>query len=469
MAIANLFGLGQGGKSPNVSAQRHLNLYAEIQPEMEKARWVYYGTPGLTLFYSFGDTPVRGSFPLDNLIYQVHRGTFYEVNNAGVKTARGTLATTSGRVQIAYNGTQIALVDGTGYYVYTISTNTFVTVTANLIGVPIDVTFQDGYGILIYANGRFQLTASYDFTTLDALDYATAESNPDGLIRGVADHGELVLLGSLTTEFWGNSGGLDFPYTNQRGTTLEYGLAAAQSLVKYNDSLAGLFKNAMGQVQIMQMRGHALVAVSNPEIEYLINSYPAVSDATAYSYLLGGHPMLQINFPSANKSWLYDGLSQMWSPLEYGLSGNRHRGEIRFDFLNKPRVTDYANGNVYTLDANAYTDNGVPIVRELIAKQLFAGVKQRIAVHWLGVNMESGVGLNDGQGSDPQIMLQISKDGGHTWGNELWTSFGKIGEYAKRAFWTRLGSAFDWTFKFRITDPVKVVMTFPDVITETWP
>ncbi len=458
MAIVPLFGVSQQGKSATVTSQRHLNLYAEIIQDAEKARVVFYGTPGLVLFTSFGDTPVRGGIAIGDLIYYVHRGVFYEVNNAGIKTNRGTLGTTSGRVRMTYNGTQIAFVDGTSYYVYTISTTTLAVVTVNLIGVPIDVTFQDGYGILGYADGRFQITSAYAFQTLDALDFATAESNPDGIARVIADHGEVVIAGTETVEFWGNSGGQDFPYSNQRGSTLEFGLAAPSSLVKYNDSLAGLFKNRMGQVQIMMMAGHALKKISSQELDYLINKFTSVSDATAYSYMLGGHPMYQINFPSEGKSWLFDASTELWSPLESGLSGGRHRGEIHVDYLNKPRITDYTTGDVYTLDADTYTDNGTAIPREIITRH-FGNNMERLAVSKLQVDFETGVGLITGQGSDPQVMMSYSEDNGHTWSNEDWVSLGEIGQHYARAFWTRLGLAYDWVFKIRITDPVKVVIT----------
>jgi hypothetical protein len=225
-----------------------------------------------------------------------------------------------------------------------VATNAFAQVTTNLIAAPIDITFQDGYGVLGFADGKFQITASYDFTTLDALDYATAESNPDGMLRTLADHGELVLAGEKTTEFWGNTGAQDFPYGNQRGSTLEFGLVAPWSLVKYNDSLVGLFKNIMGQCQVMVMAGHALRKISSQEMDSNINGYSAVADATGFSYMLGGHPMYQLNFPTAGKSWLYDASTDLWSPLEYGLSGERHRGEIMFDYLGEQRVTDYATG-----------------------------------------------------------------------------------------------------------------------------
>lgn len=542
MPVVQLFGLGQKGKSAVVTAQRHLNLYCEINPQGDKGQVTFYGTPGLKLDYSYGDTPVRGSIVVGDFKYEVHRGTFWRVNNAGVKVNLGTLQTVEGRVSMASNGVQIGITDGTAFYVYVIGqdaqaitsitnsgttatltttaphlrytgetvtvsgatpaayngtfvitvtgantftytmlsnpggnatvvgsysvVSSFITVSANLIGVPIDITFGDSYGILGYADGKFQITASYDFTTLDALDFATAESNPDGLVRDLYDHGELCLFGTNTTEFWANTGGQDFPYSNQRGSTLQYGLAAKWSLVQYNDSVAGLFKNSMGQVQVMMLKGHAIAPISTQEIDFLINDYATVSDATAFGYMLGGHPMFQINFPSANASWLYDGSTGLWSPLESGLDGDRHRAEILTDYLNKTRVTDYSNGNVYTLDANTYTDNGTPIPREIVSKTIFVGQNKRIAVHRIGVDCETGNGLVEGQGSDPQMMLQVSKDSGRTWSNEIWVSMGKIGDYIRRAFWTRLGSSYFWTFKWRITDSVKVVLTFTDAESE---
>lgn len=459
MPIVSLFGVSQQGKSSTVTSQKHKNLYAEIIQDPEKARVVYYGTPGLLLFTSFGDTPIRGWIAVGDLFYAVHRGVFWEVNNAGVKTNRGTLTSTSGRVQMAHNGTQIAVVDGTfaGFYNYTIATTTLATVTTNVIGTPIDVTFQDGYGLLAYADGKFQKTASYSFQTLDALEFATAESNPDGLLRNIADHGEVVLAGSETVEFWGNTGAQDFPYGNQRGSTLEWGLAAPWSLVKYNDSLAGLFKNRMGQVQVMVMQGHALRKISTPGLDYKINNYGSVSDATAYAYMLGGHPMYVINFPSEGKSHMYDASTSMWTELESGLSGARYRGDLHLDYLNKPRISDYANGNIYTLDADTYTENGEPIAREIVSKHFNSGLEM-LKVSKLQVDFETGVGLISGQGSDPKAMMQFSKDNGHTWSNEAWMAMGNIGVYVARVIWWQLGVARDWVFKIRITDPVKVVI-----------
>lgn len=456
MRILPLFDLGQQGKSASVCAQRHLGLYAEASGD--KTRLAFYGTPGKTLDYTFGDTPIRGSIPVGDYTYHVHRGTFWEVNNAGIKVSRGTIGTTSGRVYLAFNGTQIALVDGSAMYCYTIATTAFVTVTSGLFANPIDLTYQDGYGIATFENSQVrQISALYDFTTWDALEFDSAESNPDDLLRTISDHGELVSCGALTIEFAANTGGQDYAFSALKSSTLEYGLAAPDSLVKFNDSLALLAKNTMGQVQVMMMRGHALQPISSQEMDYIINGYNTVSDATGSAYMLGGHPMYQLNFPSEGKSWMYDASNNLWSELESGLNGGRDRGEIRYDYLNKPRCTDYENGNVYTVSPDVYTDNGTTIPREIISKHFFID-ENEVTVHELQLQIEAGVGLVSGQGSDPQVMLQISKDGGKTWGNERWATIGKIGKFKNRARWTRLGSGRDWVFKFRITDPVKVAI-----------
>ncbi len=57
-----------------------------------------------------------------------------------------------------------------------------------------------------------------------------------------------------------------------------------------------------------------------------------------------------------------------------------------------------------------------------------------------------------------EVMLQISKDGGHTFGNELWQTLGKSGEYRKQVSWRRLGVSRDFVFRLRVADPAKVVL-----------
>ncbi len=95
------------------------------------------------------------------------------------------------------------------------------------------------------------------------------------------------------------------------------------------------------------------------------------------------------------------------------------------------------------------------IRRERIFRHL-SDEQQWIFYQWLQIDVEAGVGLSTGQGSDPQIILQWSDDGGHTWSNEHLLSAGKQGEYGKRAMLKQpLGRSRDRVFKVAMSDPVK--------------
>lgn len=460
-----LFGIGMQGKSPVVTAKRLQNVYVEFRQKGEKSQVVAYGTPGLGGFAVGTSAPsvfaTRGKpllFDNNDSLYLVQDATLWEVNNAGVATSRGTLSTSTGFVSMAHNGFAICIVDGTNIYFYNPTTNTFsLSVSLGQPTSPQTVVFLDGR-FFVNKGG----TGQFNFDTLynagpnwggAALDFAVAESNPDNLVAVTADHGQLILLGGKTAEFWSKNDSVNNPYLRIDGTSIEWGLAAKASVVKFDNSIAFLAKNIMGQVTVVRLNGYQPQRIATTDLETTINAYAVVEDATAYSYLLSGHPMLQLNFPSAGFSWLYDGSTGIWSPLKgYGIT--RHRGEFAADYLKKTIVTDYANGNLYSLRPDVYTDNGDMIEREIIGEHWDSPDLARQPIFCIRMDMETGVGLVSGQGSDPQMMLSVSKDRGRTYGVERWRPFGKIGVYKTVVEWWRWGLSRNWTFKWRMTDPV---------------
>lgn len=76
--------------------------------------------------------------------------------------------------------------------------------------------------------------------------------------------------------------------------------------------------------------------------------------------------------------------------------------------------------------------------------------------------MRTGIGLTPGDeadppvlGSDPQVMLRISKDGGKTYGAERWISAGALGRYKDRVRWTRAtGNYRNAVCEIVVSDPV---------------
>lgn len=455
---APLFGIGMQGKSPVVTAKLLTNFYVDFRPIGEASQVVAHGFPGLTLFVDLGVNGIRGLLPVEQAtrLYVIHNSTFWDINNAGAAVSRGTLSTSSGNVEMAHNGTIMMIVDGTYGYTYNTGTNAFAQVTdTDFPANPKSVTWTGGYFVVGFDSGRFYV--STDGTSWDALDFANAESNPDSLIKVMPNQGQLVLFGDISTEFWAQSETGDFPFAKIRGADAEWGIAARASAVKFDNGIAFLSKNRQGSVSVGKLSGYGVKIISTPDMDTLINGYAVTSDATGFSYMHGGHAMYQINFPSAGYSWNYDAMTGFWSKrVSFGLT--RHVGAFSAQFLGRTIVADYGAGKLYEVDNDVFTEDGDVIEGEIVGEHLERELSN-MTLSKIRVDMETGVGTTTGQGVDPQIMLQLSRDGGRSWGSERWRSFGEIGGYTKRVEWRRNGMARKWTMKLRITDPVKRTIT----------
>jgi hypothetical protein len=455
----SLFGVGLQGKSSRVTAQSRINAYAEPVPAGERTRIALYGTPGLEAFVDLGETPWRGlrELPGTFRLFGVHRDSLYEVNNAAVVTRRGTLRSTDGKISMTDNGRQLVMADGTDLYVYDTVTRNFSRVAdPDVPPNPTTIDFLDGRILLSEGlSGRFWCTDSYDATSVQPLNFATAESNPDNLQRVTVGGTHAVLFGQYSTEFWVDTGTAGFPFARLPGGTTDYGLAANLSVARFNGTYAFLARQRSGQVQVCVLEGMRAMPISTPELDSLLNTYPDVTTAVGHGDMIGGHNVYRICFPSSGKTWMYDALSGLWSELR-GNNG-RWRGELQATFLNQSIVSDFENGKLYKLRSDRYDDNGTPSPFEITGRHVVADGNY-LTISELELIFDEGLGSATGQGSDPQVMLYLSKDGGHTWGNELRAPLGKIGEYRRRAIFRRLGRSRDWTFRVRITDPVSRIL-----------
>lgn len=463
MEPVKLFGTGVAGKSLAVTSQRRLNCYYELRVDGDKTNIAIYGTPGETLFAVIGVLPIRGAWSVGNVAYVVQAGLLYSLTLGGVQTNVGTLTTSSGPVSIIDNGTQLLIVDGFNGYTYTIATNTFAKIaSANFPNGASTAAFQDGFFFVDNPNtvGQWFKSALYDGTTWNALDYGTMVSNPNPCIAVDSDHGYAIIWGTLAVEFWQNTGAANFPFNPVRSMAQEYGLAARFSRAKINGTICFLAQGQQGQVTVMKMTPGNLQRISSPDIDNIINNFSIKSDATGLGYMQDGHQMYEISFPTANRSFLYDDTTQMWSEVQTGVDLiGRHNAQYGFNWAGKTYVTDYSNGNLYLLDPNAYTDNGATIKRLIQTRHQFNNMNE-FSLDEIILEMETGIGLQSGQGKTPQIVMQVSKDKGRTFGLERPVSIGKVGQYQLRgAHWSRMGSGNDFVLRFYMTDPVKFAVT----------
>lgn len=395
----------------------------------------------------------------------------YKINSSYAATLIGTIAGT-GPVSIADNGTQVFFAANGPSYIYNNTTNAFQQITDTDFPGAVTVAYLDGYFVFNEPNSqKVWVTSLLDGLSVDPLDFASAEGAPDLLSSLIVTNREIWLFGTNSIEVWYDAGTPDFPLARIQGASNELGCVAPYSVAKLDNSVFWLGADARGNGVVYRSNGYTGVRASNHSVEWQIQGYVEIRDAVAYTYQQDGHFFYVLSFPSAGKTWVYDVTTQSWHERAGWSNGQftRHRSNCQMNFNQEIIVGDYENGNIYAFDMDVYADNGAiqKWLRTWRALPPNANNLKRTAQHSLQLNCETGVGLNSGQGSDPEVMMRWSDDGGHTWSSEHWTKMGKIGVYGYRAFWRRLGMTLklrDRVYEVSGTDSVKISIVGAELI-----
>jgi len=448
------------GRSPNVSPQQCMNFFYEKGKDGESL----VSTAGDTTFNSDNSGEVRGGIAYNDLAYFVIGNTLYEFNSAGTDTNRGNLVTSNGPVSMAHNGVrtganqQIMIVDGTTGYIYDNTTSTLTEIADTDMTAGVTVQFVDGYFAFNQKNtDRWWITSSFDGTAIAAADFFTAEGDPDILQCLVADQRQVFTFGKLTTQVYYNSGDADTTFEVFQGGHTQTGCVAPFSAVRFDNSVIWLSENERGDGQVVRLGdGYQPVVVSTQEVNYQISTYSKIDDAIAYSYQHEGHEFYVLTFPTANKTWVYDALTQEWHQRGHTINGEvgRERYNCHVFAFGEHLMGDMANGKIYKLDPETGTANGARIPRIRVSPSV-TDEEGRRRISELQLDMQEGTG-DPNSSTDTQIWLSYSKDGGHTYSDERDKSIGDAGEYDHRVIWRQLGVARNWIFRIRTWSPNKV-------------
>lgn len=289
--------------------------------------------------------------------------------------------------------------------------------------------------------------------------FSLKDSSTDNLITLFENNRELWLIGERTSEVWFNSGLTNFAFSRIPGVGPQIGCAAANSITRIGNVLIWLAKNEQGENLVVITAQYSWERVSNHGVEHAISSYPVVSDAIGYAYEEEGHLFYMLTFPTADVTWCFDATTKQWHKrLSWDSTAgvfHRHRSNCYMDFGDVRVVGDYQTGQFHQMSRQFYTDAG-SILRCLRRTPHVwqKANRQRVFFSQLQIEFTPGVGLQNGQGSNPQCMLRWSSDGGFTWSTEQWVTIGAAGETRNRAIWYLLGEDRDRVWEASFTDPV---------------
>lgn len=329
------------------------------------------------------------------------------------------------------------------------------------------IAFIEGWLIFNQPGTRtFFTNAPVPYTlTFAGAFYALKDSSTDNLITLFENNRELWLIGERTSEVWYNSGGASFAFSRLPGVGPQIGCSAQHSISRVGPDLMWLAQNEQGQNIVVKTNQYAVQRVSTHAIDNAIGSYPQISDAIADCYEELGHVQYVLTFPTADASWCLDITTYNASEGRYGwwqrLSWNsatatyhRHLGNCFVNFANLRLWGDYQTGLLYQQSRQIYTDNGQPLRCQRRTPHVWQPeTRRRIFQSSLQIEFTPGVGLQTGQGSNPQCMLRWSDDGAQSWGGEMWAPIGLAGDTLNRAMWFQLGAARDRVWEANYSDP----------------
>lgn len=442
-------------KSSPVSGERTINCYAEKEPPDAKTQVAVFGAPGLTNFTTCGTGPVRGMKVMAGVLYVLSGALLYSVTSAGVSTVVGGSVSGNSPVCMIENGTQLLILNGVNGYIYTVVSGFQVINDANFHASTSGVFFDNYFVMTWDGTNKYFISNSLDGTTYSGTDFASAEVSPDYVVAIVNQQESLLIFGQNTTETWYDAGTVNFPFQRVDGGTVERGCAAALTPVKEDNSVFYLGDDLV----YYRLDGTIPRRVSTHATEDAWQNYSRVSDAFSFSYTFEGHKFVVVHFPTANATWVYDISIGLWHERESWDSNNNSfgcwRGNCTAHTYNKVLIGDKYSGQVGYLDNTVATEFGNTMRVLMVAPQIHSD-RKRMFFNRFELDIETGVGNTVDPGSNPQVMLDWSDDGGRTFSApQMWQSMGKIGQYRHRLRWLRLGQSRTRMFRVQIADPVR--------------
>lgn len=461
----NFLGPAYKSRSARLSAQTRVNLLFEPPAPGSSGDGMFFQRPGLKLWGTIGAGPFRGGRRFHGYGWVVSGTKLYRISTSGSSTEVGSVPG-SGRVSIEANDTQIVVMHSEGWNVVTVSTLAYSTVT------DAPKTAQGCMlGTRIYFpndNGTYGWTEVDQAATLDALNFASAESRTDPVIACFSDKRELIIFGEDSTEWYLETGDPDQPV--QRTAVSEYGLCSKFSIAAEDNTIFYLGQNEDGDPRVFKVVGNSPVGISDFAIEDDLKRYDNLSSAIGITYQYDGHAIYLLTIPG-HVTWAYDISTQQWSQFAYRNTVSNaldpFPSSFHFKLGGKHLIGDMSTNEVYELDKDTYTENGDPLYWERTFTHL-ENAGKNIRFNRLEVMAEMGVGLDGAPalGTDPLMILRWSDDGGLSFPSYRELRFGKIGEYRNRAVTHRLGMSRHRVFQLSGADPVKARLYGVDLSAE---
>ena len=411
-------------KSANLAVDRCINVYpSSNQVGIGKPK-ALIARPGTDAFCTSLTGTGRCLWAGEGILIAIVGSSMYNISTGGVATiygGTGEVGSGTSPCQIFSNGTQLMVINPNSGVLRVWNGAAWVTPTMPTgSGLMSQGAYLDGYGFAVEKDtNRIFQSSLLDFTNWTASgaggDYADRVTEQDRIVTILSDHNYLWILGSKTSEAWRNVGSSGFVLERAAGTFVESGTESAFAPVSGMGGIITLESSNRGFGRVVMITPGRVTPISTQAVETAIQGYGPtfLNGAVGYMYDSQGHNFYVLSIPGVGVQWVYDFTERAWherylwsSP---GGSTSLAPGYMHANAFNGFHYVLDVNGKIWTQRENLFTDGGANMVGRRIVPLIVPGAK-RVMVH--GVRLDQQVGSGATQGAT----LNVSRDGGKTWG-----------------------------------------------------
>jgi len=447
----NIVGSSVFGRYPKISAEKTYNMiisdgWLVPYPGYKKVIELETNAVGRGIF---GSTRLNGMITvIDENVYLIDKNL--------IARRVGSIETSTGDVFIAENNaSEIAICDKKDLHIYDYKNGTFGKVTLNF--TPGYITFHKGYfiasvrgeiGVIGTKIPKWRLSALNDGNSWPAAaenvgEFETKADNVVAVIGIPGKQNHILVIGSIVSEAWTDTGAALFPYQQNSSYNIDYGCVNPNTIAFNEEFVVWLAKSNKSGAVILFSDGGITQKISTDGITFQLEQITNYDNAYAYMATIDGHPIYHLTFPEENLTLIYDFTLRKFYHLCDRYMNCYIAKRVTY-FNNKYYFVSFIDGNLYELGSEYTAYDGEEIPRIRITKTFRLNNSKPYIANNLNFIIE--------QGEDAEIArvdMSLSRDGGVTFGNIIGLDQNPLGVRKNRWSHYNLGYANEFTVQFR--------------------
>lgn len=275
--------------------------------------------------------------------------------------------------------------------------------------------------------------------------YFNAETSSDNIKAIAAIGASLYLFGSKTVEIWQRGSGEYETWVRQSYTTnASNGLQAPYSVAICGSNLYYLGSGESFAKGFLMVSGQNYKKISPDWLDKKLMDETGDS-AYSFAYAEGDHQFVVLQLGNSRETWVYDVETNEWhqrtSRTLYSNEETAWRVTGLIWFLGEFRAfcndgCMYSFSDDYFSEDFGDTGKSLPMIRHRQGPLVVSDEKPFILNE---IGIECNVGCWADYGLQPELMLEVSRDGGNTFGNVRSCKMGRTGQYSHRVRFYALG------------------------------